>query len=139
MYDHIQAGMQVKCPFENCRNITVFHSVSALKRHFYRLHYTAIKYGKRDKNQKLCEDSSHNNPEKKDGNVTCETVQFFTDTAIVEEQVNLSKLFSEVYIKSLASAYLTLQAKYFMTETTLQLMTANLANLNDLTLINNLK
>lgn len=127
MYKHVTEGTNVTCPFSNCPKLKhVYKSVSSLKSHIYR---------------------NHNKKDRLSKNMLRDAGTVYASPAENEIAENVNVNNSEhngistkivnghsVYIKSLASTYLTLQAKFFLTDVALQSIVDGLSDINEITL-----
>lgn len=126
MYSHLKGGLFVTCPYSNClKPRHIYKTISGLKSHFYRDHHkeipekTSVAVDDHEVNENstgdekyisLCSENNNGNP----------------PPTLSADQLRAA------YIKSLATTYLTLQAKFFTTETTLQVIIDSLMDLNDI-------
>lgn len=131
--NHLESGQQqVKCPlFNTCGSKTFFKEKKNLKMHFYRKHNFRQMLFPLPNTSGITENNVANDVEMDD------TVQLETDTSEVvpfSELPNISdyRNLYEMSIKLLASIYLNLTSKYFVSEKALQIFIDGMFDLNEL-------
>lgn len=122
MYSHIKCGNLVKCPYPGCVQQD-FKTVSSLKSHFYRTHYKCKQQQNLTISDNLVNLEMSNDTE-------------LPDLILIDPSEVSTVNYQDEYVKSLATTYLTLQSKHFLTDSALQRLIDGISDINQISMKN---
>lgn len=128
MFQHIKDGMTVECPLQNCNAMTTTYStISKLKSHIYRKHWVD------NRSETIPIDSSNTN----DSQISEENFNLdvpFLDVENDTKDFDSSSISSsdKIYSNMIATLYLTLETKHFLTNAALQSIINGLSDINEI-------
>lgn len=134
-YNHIQSGISIQCPLKIiCHHLVFYENINSLKSHFYRNHDLGhdilINY---DETQNENENCSENICDIESSQSKDESIAEMDVITSNDENLQTS------YEKTIASLYLMLQAKYYMSDEILQVIINGIRDLEELNIKHNLQ
>lgn len=127
LYNHIRRGVFPKCPFrEICRVRSTFTKVSSLKQHFFRKHSMSSNTAASASSADTSNNSNSNEILPTDSDSSLNNSNTDADECIIEDCDTVQ----ETSLKLLSSIYLTLEAKYFLSRKSLQVLIDGLTDLD---------
>lgn len=114
---HFERKEKIKCPYTACNSNIIFSNILQYKAHYYRKHRLHIVNStlKHSRNVSIVYETEN-----------------YSDVHERNDSDISDNLEVEQYLRSLATMYLNLQAKHFLTNTTLQTIIESISDLNEI-------
>ena len=125
VYKHLRNGTSLTCFYSCCLTKNVFHNIGAFRSHLYRNHNTTYKVKSTKQTVRNFTLSTVSGNNKGDDNM-----EMYNDD---QESISENTAYDEnAALMSLSKLYLLLKTKYFLPESTLQVITDGLHDINEL-------